>query len=354
MALVVVIVGVLVWSPWSAHNSSAATTAAPSLRTVEVTTGTVAKTLTQAGNLRYPTLKTVTSHATGTITAVPEVGTTISRGDTLYEVDTAPTVLFTGSFPVWRDLSVGMKGKDVLQLEKNLSALGYFSRVPDEEFHEQTTEAVKKWQKAIGVPETGTVAQSAIALAPDEGKIGATQLSVGSAVTDGATVLTLTASTPSVQVMLPLEQQNFAAKDAAVRVTLPDGSSAKGKVTSVGQAQGGSNQAGNQSVGSQSQDSAQPAERSIPVEIALSETSSAGSQEAAVQVAFAGERHEGVLTVPVDALLAHPGGGCDLEVIDDANARRTVPVKLGLVADGVVEISGDGVRDGTTVVAAKE
>lgn len=102
-------------------------------------------------------------------------------------------------------------------------------------------------------------------------------------------------------------------------------------------------------------DSSPSTDRTIPVEIGLSDPAAVGSlQEAVVQVAFVGERHEGVLTVPVDALLAHPGGGFDLEVLGEANARRRLSVTMGLVADGVAEVSGDGLQDGMTVVAAKE
>ncbi|MBF4463091.1 MULTISPECIES: peptidoglycan-binding protein [unclassified Rathayibacter] len=343
------LVGVVIWAPWSATTPDGAATPAPVGRTVQLSIGTVEKTSTQKGTLQYPVVKSLLSRSTGTMTAVPAVGATLDRGDTLYEVDTVPTTLLIGTSPVWRDLSVGAKGPDVLQLEQNLSALGYFSRVPDEEFLEPTAQAVRAWQKALGVPETGVVLQSAIAVAPSAVRVGSTPLPVEAAVGAGTTVLTLTARTPSVEVMLPLAEQTVAVVGASVSVTMPDGSTAPGSITSVGQAQAASsNGSGGESDGSSP-------EQVLPVEIDLADPGAAGQLQAAVvQVQFVGERHENVLTVAVDALLARPGGGFELEEIDDSGEHHRVAVTLGLVADGLAEVSGDGVHEGMTVGAAKE
>ncbi|PPG41931.1 peptidoglycan-binding protein [Rathayibacter rathayi] len=350
--VLVAIGGLVLWAPWGASSSGQESTAAPVGRTVQVTTGTVAKTTIEKGTLRYPAVKSPTSRASGTLTAVPAVGTSLGRGDTVYEVDTVPTVLLLGTVPVWRDLSVGAKGADVLQLEQNLSQLGYFPRVPDEEFLEPTAEAVRKWQKALKIPETGEVPQSAVVVAPDVVRVGATPVAVETPVGAGTTVLTLTAHAPSVQVMLPLADQGLASVGAAVSVTMPDGTVAPAAVTSIGRAQ----VSGGQSSGSQSQSQSQDdptAGRVVPVEIALSDPAVAdGLQEASVQTAFIGDRHDNVLTVPVDALLARAGGGYELDVIGDDSSRHRIPVTVGLVADGVAEVSGDGLHEALTVGAA--
>jgi hypothetical protein len=69
--------------------------------------------------------------------------------------------------------------------------------------------------------------------------------------------------------------------------------------------------------------------------------------QAPVDVGFAVERREGVLAVPVKALLARQGGGYALE-LDDG---RLVTVEPGLYADDMVEIEGD-VSEGQQVVTA--
>jgi multidrug efflux pump subunit AcrA (membrane-fusion protein) len=59
------------------------------------------------------------------------------------------------------------------------------------------------------------------------------------------------------------------------------------------------------------------------------------------------------LVVPVNALLALAGGGgYAIEVVDAAGAHRLVPVTLGLFddAEGLVQVSGSGVRAGQRVV----
>jgi hypothetical protein len=54
--------------------------------------------------------------------------------------------------------------------------------------------------------------------------------------------------------------------------------------------------------------------------------------------------------VPITALLAEPGGGYAVEVVE-GGARRRVPVKTDLFDEtaGVVEVDGPGMAEGTTV-----
>ena len=59
---------------------------------------------------------------------------------------------------------------------------------------------------------------------------------------------------------------------------------------------------------------------------------------------------EGVLAVPVEAVLALAEGGYAVEV-DDGTARRLVGVELGVFADGMVEVTGE-LSPGDQVVVA--
>ncbi|HEY7199856.1 MAG TPA: hypothetical protein VIC57_06580, partial [Candidatus Dormibacteraeota bacterium] len=56
-----------------------------------------------------------------------------------------------------------------------------------------------------------------------------------------------------------------------------------------------------------------------------------------------------VLTVPVAALLALPGGGYAVETAD--GRHRRIPVRTGVFSHGLVEVSGAGLTDGLRVVA---
>jgi hypothetical protein len=67
-----------------------------------------------------------------------------------------------------------------------------------------------------------------------------------------------------------------------------------------------------------------------------------------VDVAFTASQRENVLTVPVAALLALAEGGYGLEVVEGSTSRITA-VQTGLFADGQVEVTGQGLDEGTTV-----
>jgi multidrug efflux pump subunit AcrA (membrane-fusion protein) len=88
----------------------------------------------------------------------------------------------------------------------------------------------------------------------------------------------------------------------------------------------------------------------VTVTITLDDPGAAGPLDSTpATVSFTKGKHEGVLAVPVGALLALAEGGYAVEV-DEAGKRRLVAVKTGLFSGGQVEISGDGLRAGLTVV----
>jgi multidrug efflux pump subunit AcrA (membrane-fusion protein) len=74
---------------------------------------------------------------------------------------------------------------------------------------------------------------------------------------------------------------------------------------------------------------------------------------APVTVSIATDTAKGVLAVPVTALVATAAGRYAVEVVDAGGARRLVPVKLGAFADGYVEVSGAGLREGVQVTVPR-
>jgi len=66
-----------------------------------------------------------------------------------------------------------------------------------------------------------------------------------------------------------------------------------------------------------------------------------------VSVDLVSERRRDVLTVPVTALVARPGGGYAVESAAD---HILVAVTPGLYTDSLVEVSGSGLRAGMRVV----
>jgi hypothetical protein len=112
-----------------------------------------------SGTLGYAGSNTVQSPLSGRITWLPTAGQVIRRGGTLLAVDNQPVQLFYGSLPPWRDLAKGVDdGPDVKQLERNLVALGYdpdHQLTVDNHYTAATAAAVKRWQKARGLAQTG-------------------------------------------------------------------------------------------------------------------------------------------------------------------------------------------------------
>ena len=170
------------------------------LSTVEVSQRDLIEQVDWTGSLSAGQLTTILSPTAGTITASRDVGDTIGRGDIVVEIDDRPVVALIGAVPIWRDLSVGDEGDDVVQLETNLAALGFNAdgdvRI-DDTFTSATATMVEAWQEALGVDETGSVAQSDVVLLAGVSTVLSAP-TVGASVKDGAELLTI--ETPSVQI----------------------------------------------------------------------------------------------------------------------------------------------------------
>lgn len=79
-------------------------------------------------------------------------------GDQVYAVAGQPVRVVAGAVPFYRDLTPGVSGPDVTQLQVALQQLGYLSEEPDGRFGARTATAVRAWQKVSGEEQTGTVA----------------------------------------------------------------------------------------------------------------------------------------------------------------------------------------------------
>jgi hypothetical protein len=156
----------------------------------------------------------------GLVTWLPEVGTVVGRGEPLFHVDTEPVVLLLGKLPLYRTLAAGVEGPDVRQLEENLAALGYTGFTVDDSFTGYTGAAVRRWQRALGIGETGAIAPGALVYTTGKVRIAAHTLRVGD-VASGE-ILSYTGTVRKVTTSLPVSKQRYAAEGIAVTVTLPD------------------------------------------------------------------------------------------------------------------------------------
>src|SRR5207249_1237643 len=127
-------------------------------------------------------------------------------------------------------------GPDVQQLEWNLAALGYdpASMTVDDHFDADTAAAVRDWQKAIGVPETGAVAPGEAVFLPGARRIGTISATVGAALQPSQEVMQTTSTAPVVSIDLDATKRTIALPGARVTVELPSGHIVRGRIASVG------------------------------------------------------------------------------------------------------------------------
>ncbi|WP_246149079.1 peptidoglycan-binding protein [Nonomuraea turkmeniaca] len=319
-------------APGGAEAGGGAATSPPATATVE--RGDLTDTLTVSGVLGHGAEQPVINSAGGTLTALPAEGAVIGRGDELYEVDRDPVVLMYGPKPMHRTLELGVTdGADVRHLEKNLKALGHDLTV-DDHFGLATLTAVREWQADTGLPVTGSVSKSQVVFLPGKVRVQALRASVAAPVRKGQTLLTVTGVERMVTVQLDAGRQRLAKKGAPVGLQLPGELELTGKIAKVGTV---AKPAGDDGTST------------VEVRITLDDPGKAGTlDQAPVSVELQSEIRRGVLSVPVEALLALREGGYGVEVVEGSSVR-VVPVKAGVFAGGRVEVSGGDLREGMRV-----
>jgi hypothetical protein len=195
--VVAVLAVVLLGSGSGGHHSS--DTGVPfGDTTASVTRRTLSESSTVDGTLGYETTFELYDRLAGTFTWLPFVGAVIGRGGTLWRIDDLPVVLMYGSVPAYRTLKAGVSdGPDVAELNENLIDLGFdlYRAITDyESFSEATAAAVKRWQKAAGLSETGEVELGRVVFAPGARRVTDVKVTLGQD-PPGATQPTETPST---------------------------------------------------------------------------------------------------------------------------------------------------------------
>jgi hypothetical protein len=154
-------------------------------------------------------------------------------------------------------------------------------------------------------------------------------------------VLTATSDRQVVTIPLDASQQSEVKAGDRVTVTLPDGTTTPGVVSSVG------------TVATTTSGPEGPV-TTIPVQVRLTDPAAAGRLDLApVTVHITTATARDVLAVPVTALLADPGGYV-VEVAGPGNTRRWVRVKPGIFDDtsGLLQVTGALTPGQRVVVAA--
>ncbi len=345
---IVVVLAAGAVSAWQAGVFSAAASpgagraaGAPAPATAAVRRLDIAATTPVGGTLGYAGSWTVTGHGGGTLTWLPRAGRVIRQGQALYRTGNgSPVVLLYGRVPDWRALAEGVRGADVAQLNHDLVNLGYADRADIaalgwDYYSWETRYAVEQLEEHLGVSSPpGSLSLGQVVFEPEALRVKQVTGSLGGPAS--GPVLTATSDRHVVTVPLDVSGQSEVKKGDAVTVTLPDGATTPGTVSSVGKVASTSGRQG----------------ATIPVQVKLTHPGAAGSlDQAPVTVHITTATVRNALAVPVSALLARSPGGYVVEVAGAGNTWRWVPVRPGIFdsSSDLVQVTG-ALRPGQRVV----
>jgi hypothetical protein len=348
---VAVVLGAGAVAGWRAGVFSAAASSGAGQRGAASATAAVVRedlsaTTPVAATLGYAGSYTVRGQGGGTLTSLPRAGQVIRQGQMLYQTGNgSPVVLLYGAVPAWRTLSEGVTGADVTQLNHDLAALGDANRAQLAAagwdcYSAETAYAVQQLEEHLGVSApSGSLSLGQVVFEPNPIRVTLVPGVLGGPAS--GPVLVATSVRHVVTIPLDVSQESEVKTGDRVTVTLPDGTTTPGVVSSVGTvATSTSGQNGTVTT--------------IPVQVRLTDSGAAGSlDQAPVTVNITTETARAVLAVPVTALLAHSPGGYVVEVAGRGGTRRYVPVTPGIFdgVNGLVQVAGD-LTPGQRVVVA--
>ena len=242
-----------------------------------------------------------------------------------------------------------MTGQDVSQLNHDLVDLGYADRADIvalgwDYYSWETAYAVQRLEEHLGVSfPPGSLSLGQVVFEPEALRVSQVTGSLGGPAS--GPVLAATSDRHVVTIPLDVSQQSEVKAGDTVTLTLPDGTTTPGVVSSVGTVATTSGSGQGQSPTT-----------TIPVQVTLTDPGAAGTlDQAPVTVNITTESSPGpVLAVPVTALVAQSPGGYVVEVVGPGNTRRWVPVTPGIFddADGLVQVTGALTPGQRVVVAA--
>jgi hypothetical protein len=300
------------------------------------------ETLTESGQLGYGDPLDLPSGLAGTVTWLPAVGAVIANGEPLYRLDADPVLRLDGKVPAWRDLDPYVtSGRDVLQLERALTALGYtddLDMAVDGDWTWVTTIAVQRWQRDHGLADDGKLPLGRVVFTDGDVRVSSVPVEDGTPVEPGTVVVQVGPTQRTVTVSIDPTQKQLAPVRKAVELEFPDGTTARGRIREVEHLAATEETEESLDV---TIEVAGPEDKQTAVDKQLDGTS--------VQVGFAHTVAENVLAVPVTALVALVNGGYGVEKVDSGN-RSYVAVTTGSFSETLVEVESPDLAEGDEVV----
>lgn len=259
------------------------------------------------------------------VTAITTAGTKVTTGTILARVAGRPLIAVVTDAPLYRDLTSGDRGPDVLGLEKALTASGLIGRADDT----MDAATLAAWHRLDDTGSADRIRLDGIVAVPAEGRAADVSATVGDQVKPGSSIMQVRSGS------LFFECR---ARD------LPDGLTPHDLEFEVD---------GDQApIAALEQEPGSDQRRGL-LRIRPRRDTSAKEARVAIILADSGGP---VLTAPLGAIRVAPDGSTSVVVIESSSptdpgkeTTREVEVTLGVTAQGLVAITGDGLTAGTQV-----
>ncbi len=306
--------------------------------TVEIVEGEVGSSLALNSVAQWTSQPLGVNQAAGVITSVSLTqGDEVDAGAVLFEVALRPVVIIEGPTPSFRPLGPSTAGPDVEQLQRFLQGAGFLAFEPDGRFGAATAEAVRQWQRSLGLTETGTVETGDVIVVPalpTRITFDAEVVQPGSTLTGGERLISVLPVAP--QFSIPVTETQATQIPAGTRVLISSPSGAEWTAFATSQA---ADEFGTIVVSLEGDDGASICADACG-ELPVTEQSLLRSQIITVESASG-------LTVPTAALRATANAGT--VVVDEAGGTYPVEVRASARGVAVIESSDPAVGVGLRV-----
>ncbi len=166
-------------------------------------------------------------------------GNVLEPGDFIGIIGADPVFVLDGPLPLYRDLTLGDTGDDVLAFQKSLNAAGYAADMSGT-VTEDTLDAVTRLHRAhlTGVPSDGltTIARSHYAILPAGARTVVTAAAVGQTINEGTPIVSVETREPYVESSVELAQANKLKVGDRVTLRTSTGS-VEGTISAIGELQ---------------------------------------------------------------------------------------------------------------------
>jgi len=220
-----VLVAATWWAASTILQPAVAAPAEPPPPVYTVAQGEIGVEVDAQGQVVFSTDRTAIAGRSGVVTDIALTpGAPIAAGDRLLTIDLTPVIVAAGQTPVFRDMSLEMKGPDIAQLRRFLGFDG------GDYFDWPTFEAVRAWQRNLGVAADGVVHRGDLLFLPVLPARGYVDpaIAVGDIVDPGGE---LVAVVGEADILVNTDPGGRLRAGMTAHVTLPDGSVVSGILT---------------------------------------------------------------------------------------------------------------------------